>query len=100
VETLSGAPRLLGGLAIGVEDLVDDGQERPEGGLGPRHPATIPGGLLVLQDLLEGVPVQVILAARLALADLAGQHPPADLGSDLHVGKHSCLLPSGGESQA
>jgi hypothetical protein len=54
----------------------------------------------VLQDLPEGIPVAVVLAARLPLADLVGQHPPADLGPEFHVREHSYLLPSGDESRA
>ena len=93
-------PLLLRGLPVGVQDLADDGQERPEGRLGPGLPRPVPRRLLVGQDLLERQPVDLVLAAGLPLADLAGQHPAADLGPDLHVGEHSCLLPSGGESRA
>src|SRR5262249_60621646 len=67
---------------------LDDGQDgvdlRP-----PRRPGpTVTRRLLVGQDLLEGQPVDLVLAAGLAFADLVGQEAAADLGPLLHVGVH------------
>src|SRR5262249_49465158 len=87
-DAVGGVPLLLGGGLVGVQDGPDDGQDgvdlRP-----PRRPAPpVTRRLLVGQDLLEGQPVDLVLAAGLALADLAGEDTAADLGPLLHVGVH------------
>src|SRR5262249_23115785 len=49
---------------------------------------SVAGRFVVGQDLLEGQPVDLVLAAGRALADLVGQDAAADLGPLLHVGVH------------
>jgi hypothetical protein len=51
------------------------------------------GGLGLPQDLRQGLPVDVVLAARPPLADLAGEHAAADLGPGLQVGEYAVLRP-------
>lgn len=72
-------PLLFRGLAVGFEDGVDDGQERPEPGPGSRDSETEPGRFIVFEDLLEGLPVNVVVAARRPLTHLAGQYPASNL---------------------
>jgi hypothetical protein len=96
-DPLGGVPLLLGGLPVVLEDLMDDRQEGIEdrGTLGLGAPVS--GRLGVVEDLLEGLPVDLVLAAGGAPAEAVGQDATADLGPVLHVGIHpvaSLPLPS------
>src|SRR5206468_12781548 len=86
-----------GGLPVVLEDLMEGRQE----GLEDRGPlrlgAAIAGRLGVVEDLLEGLPVDLVLAAGGTPAEAIGEDATADLGPVLHVGIHpvaSLLLPS------
>jgi len=83
-----GVPLLPRGLAVVLEDLEDDRQERFEdrGPLG--EGAAIAGRLGVGEDLFEGLPVDAIRAAGGALAQAVDEDATADLGPVLHVGVH------------
>src|SRR5262249_56419504 len=87
-DAAGGVPLLPGGLFVALEDPVDDGQERIEFGPGARRRAAVAGRLGVVEDLLEGVPVDVILAASGALAQAVDQDATADPGPVLHVDVH------------
>jgi hypothetical protein len=93
VDPLGRVPLLRGGRAVGLQDLMDDGQERVELGSATRLTQAERGRLRLPQDLLKGLPVDAVLAARLAFADLAGEDAAADLGPGLHVSEHSVLRP-------
>ena len=67
---------------------MDDAQEGVELGPGPRGGAAVAGRLGVVEDLLERVPVDVVLAAGGALAQAVDEDATADLGPVLHVGVH------------
>jgi hypothetical protein len=83
-----GVALLPGGLLVVLEDLVDDGEEGIELGPGSRGRAAVAGRLGMVEDLLEGVPVDVELAADGALALFVDEDAAADLGPVLHVGEH------------
>ena len=87
-DPAGGVPLLPGGLLVGLEDLVDDGQEGVELGPGPGGRAAVSGRLGVVEDLLERVPVDVELAADGAFALAVDEDATADLGPVLHVGVH------------
>src|SRR5262249_23457488 len=91
VDADGGVPLLGRRGAVGVEDVVDERDDRVEDGLGPRGRLTRPR-LGLLDDFLDGPPVEAVLGAGLSHADLAGADAAADLGPELHVGEHSCLL--------
>jgi hypothetical protein len=93
VDPLGRVPLLLRGRAVGLQDVVDDGQERVQLGPATRLPQAERGRLGLPQDLLKGLPVDAVLAARLTLADLAGENAAADLGPGLHACEHSVLRP-------
>jgi hypothetical protein len=86
-------PLLLRGRPVGFEDPMDDRQERVEFGAGARDAAAERLGFGPSGHLLQGLPVQAVLAARLPVADLAGEYAAAGLGPGLHVGEHSVLRP-------
>ena len=87
-DAAGGVPLLPRGLLVVLEDLVDDGQERLELGPGSWGRAAVSGRLGVVEDLLERVPVDVVLAAGGALAQAVDEDATADLGPVLHVGVH------------
>jgi hypothetical protein len=87
-DPVGGVPLLPGGLLVGLEDLVDDGQEWFELGPGPCGGPTISRWLGVVEDLLERVPVDVELAADGSFALAVDEDATADLGLVLHVGVH------------
>ena len=87
-DPAGGVPLLPGGLLVGLEDLVDDGQEGFELGLGPGDGPAVSGRLGVVEDLLERVPVDVELAADGSFALAVDEDATADLGPVLHVGEH------------
>jgi hypothetical protein len=95
VDASCGVASLGRGEAVVVEDLVDDGQEGPQDGLGPWC-GTAKGGRLGLgDDLLDGAEVEVVFGGCLPQAQLAGEDAATDFGPDAHVGEHSCLPLSG-----
>ena len=64
LEDAAGGMSLLPrGLLVVVEDLVDDGQERIELGPGAWDRAAVARRFGMLEDLLEGIPVDVVRAA-------------------------------------
>src|SRR5262249_40420670 len=64
LEDPSGGVLLLpGDLPVTLRDLVDDRQEGPELWLGPGGGPAVSRRLGVVEDLLEGIPVDVELAA-------------------------------------
>ena len=91
-EALEDPPRrvaLLGwGTLVGFEDLVDDGQEGPELGLGPGVGHLVAGGLGVRQDLVQGLVADPVVPEDRALGGTLHQDFPADLRPHLHVGVH------------
>ena len=58
----------------------------------PRLRASIAGRFRVRQNLLQRLPVNLVLTARSPFTDLTVQHPAADLGPFFHIRKHPCLL--------
>jgi len=96
-DSLGGVPLLLRGLPVVLEDLVDDRQQGLEDGgllgLGP----PIAGQLGVVEDPLEGLSVNLVLAAGGTPAEAVGEDATADLGPVVHVGVHpvaSLTVPS------
>ena len=83
-----GMPLLLGDLLVVLEDLVDDGEEGIEFGLGPWGRAAVAGRLGMIQDFLKCVPVDVELATDGAFALVVDEDTAADLGPVLHVDEH------------
>jgi len=83
-----GVTLLPGSLAVVLEDLVDDGEERLELGLWPGSGSSVSGGLGVVEDLPERIPVDVELAADRTLALAVDQDATANLRPILHVGEH------------
>jgi hypothetical protein len=68
----SGAVPLLGrGVPVGVEDLVDDRDERAQDRLGAERAGAVKRRFGVVDDLAERAEVQPILGARLAQAQFA-----------------------------
>ena len=72
---------------------MDDRHERIELGPATRLLGLTRCRLGLLEDFAQGLPMDGILAARLPLADLAGEHAATNLGPKLHVGEHSRLRP-------
>jgi len=87
-DAVGGVPLFLRGLLVILEDLLDDGKERLELRLRSWRLSAVAGGLGVLEDLLESVPVDVVLAAGAALAQAVDEDATADLGPGLHVCVH------------
>src|SRR5512135_1557631 len=89
-DALGGVPLLPGGLAVILEDLMEDRQQGVE--LGPRagRGPAIARRLGMAEDLGERVPVDVVLTASRSLAQAVDEDATADLGPVLHVGKHPC----------
>jgi hypothetical protein len=82
----TGGVALLGrGVAVVLQDLVDDGQEGAEGGLGPRPDLPEGRWLGVVDDLGDGAEVEAVLAAGLPQAQLAGDDAATDVGPEFHV---------------
>ena len=76
-------------LPVTVEHLVNERQKRFQlRGTLLRQPVT--WRLAVRQDLLQRVPVNVVLDTRLPLAQLATRNTTANLNPQLHVTEHSC----------
>src|SRR5262249_11941145 len=90
----AGVPLLLGGGLVGVQDGPDDGQDGFDLGPPGRPGPPVARRLLVGQDLLEGQPVDLVLAAGLPLADLIGQDAAADLGPEL-LSAYTSVPPAG-----
>jgi hypothetical protein len=89
LEDPSGGMALLpGGLLVVLEDLVDEGQEGFELGPGSGDDAAVWRRLGVIEDLPEGIPVDVELAADGAFALAVDEDTTADLSPILHVGVH------------
>jgi hypothetical protein len=82
-------------VTVVVEDLLEQGEERAEDGLGSWLVGVKGGRLRVPDNLLDGPEVEGVLGAGLSQADLAGQDTSADLGPGIHVGEHSGLPQSG-----
>src|SRR5207302_903002 len=96
-DPFGGVPLLPGGLPVVLEDLMDDRKEGFEDRGPLRLGAAIAGRLGVVEDLLEGLPVDLVLAAGGTPAEAVGEDATADLGPVLHVGIHpvaSLLVPS------
>src|SRR5262249_27290385 len=83
-----GVALLPGGLLVVLEDLVEDREEGPELGLGPRPLLAIAGRLGVIEDLAEGLPVEVELPLDGAHALAVDEDATADLGPVVHVREH------------
>src|SRR6202789_1727144 len=81
---------------VRFQNLMNDRKERPKCRPCPRHLRAEPRRLRVREDLLQGVPMDAVLPARLTHTDLVGQHPTTNLGPSFHVRVHSGLLPSHG----
>ena len=62
-DAAGGVPLFPRGLLVVLEDLVDDGQERIELGPGAWDRAAVARRFGMLEDLLEGIPVDVVRAA-------------------------------------
>ena len=96
-DPLGGVPLLLGCLLVVLEDLMDDGQEGIEDRGPLRLGAAVARRLGVVEDLLEGLPVDLVLAAGGSPAEAIDEDATADLGPVFHVGIHpvaSLRLPS------
>jgi len=77
---------LLGrGLLVLLENLMDYRQEPIELGLGPRLTLLIARRFRVAEDLVQRLPVQVVLCADRSLALLLGQYQATDFGPEMHV---------------
>jgi hypothetical protein len=83
-----GMTLLLGGLLVVLEDLMDDRQEGLEDRGSPGLGAALAGRLGVIEDLPEGLPVDLVLAAGGTPAEAVGEHATSDLGPVFHVGVH------------
>jgi hypothetical protein len=59
-DAAGGVPLLPQGLLVALADLVDDGQERIELGPGVWDRAAVARRFGMLEDLLEGIPVDVV----------------------------------------
>ena len=92
---LGRVPLFLRGLLVGFENLVDQRHERPQDRLFARLLLPIAGRFLMLQNLLQRVPMQAVLLAGLTLRQFAGQHPATHFAPQFHVRVHS-RLPRGG----
>jgi hypothetical protein len=90
VDPDGGVPLLPGGLAVVLEDLVDDRQERLEDRRPLGRGAAVARRLGVREDLAEGLPMDAVLAAGGASAQAVDEDATADLGPVLHVGEHPC----------
>ena len=80
-------------LFIRLENLLNDRQE----GIDLRSTRlgeTVSRWLAVRENLLQSVPVNVILTARCTLADLVVEYTTTNLRPLLHVGKHPSLAAS------
>jgi hypothetical protein len=88
-NAVRGVPLLPGRLPVVLQDLPNDRQKRFQLTLGTGLALAVTGGLVVGEDLLEGVPAEAILLYRGALAEFTGQHLPSDFLPELHVGSHS-----------
>jgi hypothetical protein len=87
-DPAGGVPLLPGSLLVGREDPVDDREERFELGLGAGGGAAVSRRLGVMEDLLEGIPVDIELAADGSFALAVDEDATADLGPVLHVDEH------------
>ncbi len=97
-DPLGRVPLLLRGPPVGLQDLGNQRQIRLHLRPLARLRPSVSRRLDVAEDLLERLPVQPVLPARLALADLAGQHPAADFRPQLHVAQHSSMPRSMGKA--
>ena len=78
-------------LLVLLENFMNDRQEPIELRLGPRLTLPVAGRLGVVEDFLQGFPVQVIFLTDRPLAFLLGQHQATDFGPEMHVLVHSCF---------
>ena len=85
-DAASRVPLLPRGLLVVLEELVDEGKERSEFGPGAWDRTAVAGRFSVLKELLERVPVDVVLAAGGAFAQAVDQDATANLGPAFHVG--------------
>jgi hypothetical protein len=88
----SGAVPLLGwGVPVGVEDLVDDRDERAQDWLGAERASAVRGWFGVVDDRADRAEVQPVLGARAAQTQFAGDDAATDLRPEFPVGEPSCL---------
>src|SRR5262249_56975817 len=88
---LGGVPLLGWCVAMGLNFLLEDGEEGATNRLGAGRGDTEGRRLGLPDDLADGPEVEVVFGAGLSHADLAGADATADLGPEFHVGEHSCL---------
>jgi hypothetical protein len=87
-DPAGGVPLLPGGLLVGLEDLVDDGEQGSELGLGSGCGPSVSRRLGVMEGLPEGIPVDVELSADGSFALAVDEDATADLGPVLHIDEH------------
>src|SRR4029077_2212807 len=75
-------------LPVGLQDLMNDRQERLQFPLPTRLAQPVARWLLMGQDLLQRMPAQSVLLAGGSLAQLVRQHLPTNLLPELHVASH------------
>ena len=81
VEDAACCVALLGrGVQVVAEDLLDEGEEGIEDGLGAWLGAALCGGQVgLMDDLVDGAEVEVVLGGSLAEAQLAREDTTADI---------------------
>ena len=82
-------PLLRMDLLVGLENLVDHRNERPELRLGPGILLRLLRRFRVLQNLLDRPKVQIVLSARFSPAHLPNENIAANPRPYVHVSKHS-----------
>jgi hypothetical protein len=95
IDTSSGVTLLGRCLAVVVDELLQNGQERAEDRFGAGLRGAEGQRLRVSDELADRPEIEMVFGASLSHADLAGQDAPTDLGPKSHVGEHSCLPLSG-----
>ena len=92
LEDALGGVALLGWrLAIGGEDLLDDGKVGPSLVCGGAALA-VAGRLAVGEYLVQGLVGDPVLPADRSLRGALHEHRSPDIGPVLHIGEHSLLL--------
>ena len=79
---------LLGSLLVCLKNRMNDLQIRLDRWSRARLRLSIARWFVVLENLLERVPVEFVLSASCSLAHFAGEYAPADLGPEFHILVH------------
>jgi len=88
-EACGGMALLRWSGSILVEDAVDDGQERPQLGLGARDGVLVARWCGRREDSRECRPVEVVFPASGAFGEFPQKNAAADLSPVVHIGVHS-----------